>query len=180
MPLGKIFKHKGHHGGRYDDPHGVTAPKAMQGGVFVSKKMTKAIKKSGINDPEYRKQSAARGEAYEVARRQEQDRKSFSYGFDDKKPRYGSIEEAVMEGGGDAGAERIQSNLRDATSRTDEARSRTREQQEWDKNPDNAIDMAVGDLSKRPKNVPPLNPSTSQNLQDVENVRKNRSKQDKS
>jgi hypothetical protein len=25
--MGKIINHKGHHGGRYDDPHGVTAPK---------------------------------------------------------------------------------------------------------------------------------------------------------
>jgi len=96
--MGIIF-HRKPHGGRYDDPHGVTAPPspplkekkdygqppAPTKRVKISseppaptkesrkaaKKSQKAIEKSGINDPTYRAESAKRGIQYKQVKGQE-------------------------------------------------------------------------------------------------------------
>lgn len=89
MPL---FRHKGHHGGRYDDPHGVTAPakKAMPVGTpekiqidstpeplpELSKKEQKRKAKGlkEINSPKSRAQGARRNEMYKRAKAAEERR----------------------------------------------------------------------------------------------------------
>lgn len=89
MPL---FRHKGHHGGRYDDPHGVTAPakKAMPVGTpekiqigttpeprpEMSKKEQKRKAKGlkEINSPKSRAQGARKNEMYKRAKAAEERR----------------------------------------------------------------------------------------------------------
>jgi len=96
--MGIIF-HRKPHGGRYDDPHGVTAPPPpplkekkdygqppaptkrvkissepsapTKESRKASKKSQKAIEKSGINDPTYRAESAKRGVQYKQVKDQE-------------------------------------------------------------------------------------------------------------
>lgn len=81
--MGIIF-HRKPHGGRYDDPHGVTAPPSTNRVKISSeppaptkesrkaaKKSQKAIEKSGINDPTYRAESAKRGIQYKQVKGQE-------------------------------------------------------------------------------------------------------------
>lgn len=83
MPL---FRHKGHHGGRYDDPHGVTAPAkastpvGARGRIRIDstpeplpelskkeqKRKAKGLKE--INSPKSRAQGARRNEMYQRAK----------------------------------------------------------------------------------------------------------------
>lgn len=123
--MGIIF-HRKPHGGRYDDPHGVTAPPpppvkekkdygappAPTKRVKISseppaptkasrkaaKKSQKAIEKSGINDPAYREASAKRGKQYAQARKEEEIRLNSNKTYkQDAKP--GGTERAYLEGG---------------------------------------------------------------------------------
>ncbi len=125
--MGIIF-HRKPHGGRYDDPHGVTAPPppppshkektkynppppptkrikisseppaATKASRKAAKKSQKAIEKSGINDPAYREASAKRGVQYKAIKTQEDSRL-------DQNQRYKmdyeptGIEKAYLKGG---------------------------------------------------------------------------------
>lgn len=107
--MGIIF-HRKPHGGRYDDPHGVTAPATNRVKISseppaptkesrkAAKKSQKAIEKSGINDPAYREASAKRGKQYAQAKKEEGYRldSNKTYG-QNAKP--GGTERAYLEGG---------------------------------------------------------------------------------
>lgn len=101
MPL---FKHRGHHGGRYDDPHGVTAGKAK-----AIKKLNKQIRKSG---PEEMKRGELRNDAYNIAR--EQEKFSRDKGFGD--PFHGSVHGAMLKGGIEGAADRLASTREEIKS----------------------------------------------------------------
>lgn len=101
MPL---FKHRGHHGGRYDDPHGVTAGKAK-----AIKKLNKQIRKSG---PEEMARGELRNDAYNIAR--EQEKSSRDYGFGD--PFSGSVHEAMLKDGIEGAADRLASTREEIKS----------------------------------------------------------------
>jgi len=123
--MGIIF-HRKPHGGRYDDPHGVTAPPpppvketkvygeppaptkrvsisstppaSTKASRKAAKKSQKAIEKSGINDPAYREASAKRGKQYTQARKQEEIRLRSNKTYkQEAKP--GGTERAYLEGG---------------------------------------------------------------------------------
>lgn len=107
--MGIIF-HRKPHGGRYDDPHGVTAPATNRVKISseppaptkasrkAAKKSQKAIEKSGINDPAYREASAKRGKQYAQARKEEEIRLNSNKTYkQDAKP--GGTERAYLEGG---------------------------------------------------------------------------------
>ena len=107
--MGIIF-HKKPHGGRYDDPHGVTAPATNRVKISseppaptkasrkAAKKSQKAIEKSGINDPAYREASAKRGEVYKEVKAEEDRRLDINkkYKMDDQPT---GIEKAYLKGG---------------------------------------------------------------------------------
>jgi hypothetical protein len=109
--MGIIF-HKKPHGGRYDDPHGVTAPPTPTGRVKISsepsaptkesrkaaKKSQKAIEKSGINDPAYRAASAKRGKQYTQAKKEENMRLDSNVNYKSQMKPAGT-EKAYLEGG---------------------------------------------------------------------------------
>ena len=111
MPL---FRHKGHHGGRYDDPHGVTAPvkKAMplsgtpekiqidttpkplpELSKKEQKRKAKGLKE--INSPKSRAQGARKNEMYQRAKAAEE-RRSEPASPDKYKP---GPDKAFVEGG---------------------------------------------------------------------------------
>lgn len=109
MPL---FRHKGHHGGRYDDPHGVTAPakKAMPVGTpekiqigttpeprpemskKEQKRMAKGLKE--INSPKSRAEGYKKNEMYKRAKAAEERRPKRGPGKFEKGP-----DTAFIEGG---------------------------------------------------------------------------------
>lgn len=107
--MGIIF-HRKPHGGRYDDPHGVTAPATNRVKISseppaptkasrkAAKKSQKAIEKSGINDPAYREASAKRGKQYKQAKFEEHARLISKYEYN-QDPEPSGTEKAYLEGG---------------------------------------------------------------------------------
>jgi len=124
MPL---FRHKGHHGGRYDDPHGVTAARArsealgrtqsyrdpMTGRVKIDstlandsstiysdkekKRMAKGLKE--INKPKNRNESQHRGSVYNRAKADEEARMKSPIQSDIDGTARGGVAEAYAKGG---------------------------------------------------------------------------------
>jgi len=111
--MGIIF-HRKSHGGRRDDPHGVTAPPpipaapitisseppaATKASRKAAKKSQKAIEKSGINDPEYMKAVARRGKQYAQAHDEEENRLEMNKDYPKSPHRPAGVEKAYLEGG---------------------------------------------------------------------------------
>lgn len=123
-----LFRHKGHHGGRYDDPHGVTAPKKVAKPVgqperiqigmtpdtserpALSKKEQRRKDKAmkDINKPKVREKAREGAAIYERAKADEDRRlgaKPLRFGLptsssDGEKPKVkGGVAEAYVKGG---------------------------------------------------------------------------------
>ena len=107
--MGIIF-HRKPHGGRYDDPHGVSAPPPPPVSISstppaptkesrkAAKKSQKAIEKSGVNDPEYLAASAKRGKQYKQAKKEEDIRLEGNKKYKSQY-RPAGTEKAYLEGG---------------------------------------------------------------------------------
>ena len=124
MPL---FRHKGHHGGRYDDPHGVTAAtrarsemlgrtmsfKTDTGRVIIDstpmydtssvysdkEKKSRAKGLKEINKPKNRNESQHRGSVYNRAKADEEARMKQPILSDIDKSARGGVAEAYAKGG---------------------------------------------------------------------------------